>query len=568
MSYSLEEPLYVVGHKNPDTDAICSAIGQAALLSAIGYQQVEAIRCGEIPERTQWALDQAGLLAPRLVTDVRSTAADLVNNKGYHVCSTSTILTAYRTMLEAGMKCVPVVRNTNKVVGMLKLVDLLQLMMPTQTHGLPVKTVFASLANAVIALDGESVGADLPDATVEEELILFVAASSPDTLRIRLTAGEVSSKVSRRIAICGDRPNVQELVIEEGVRGLVISGGFKMTDDLLEKAKQKGIAVIYSNHDTATTVQLMRCSPSVKGALSVDFICVQEGEAISSFKHRLSASDQDIFPVVASGSLALVGTFSKSDLISPPRKRLVLVDHNEYSQAVKGVEEAQVIEVIDHHRLAGNIVSREPITYLNEPVGSTCTLVARKFMYRNLKPSRGVALCLCAGLISDTLNLTSPTTTDLDREMLAWLCDIAEIKAAEFTKGFFEAGSLLLHGTSDDIVGVDRKEFNEGGAFVSISQVEEIGISSLPTRIDEIRASLQKLVDSMGYDIAMIAVTDISSHTSTILVAGSEKIANAIPYEQSEPGVWSAPGVVSRKKQIFPAMCQAIYNSSATEVEV
>ena len=121
----------------------------------------------------------------------------------------------------------------------------------------------------------------------------------------------------------------------------------------------------------------------------------------------------------------------------------MLVDHNEYSQAVKGVEEAHVIEVIDHHRLAGNIVSLEPITYLNEPVGSTCTLVARKFLYRNLKPSRGIALCLCAGLISDTLNLTSPTTTELDRECQR--SDIAGIDAAQFTK-VFEAGSLLLHG--------------------------------------------------------------------------------------------------------------------------
>jgi len=565
MSNSKLEPLLVVGHQNPDTDAICSAIAYASYLTETGNAEVEAICCGDIPERTQWVLDQAKLPAPRLVLDVRATAGDLVGNEDFWVNERDTILSAYRTMLQVNMKSIPVIDDKKSVVGILKFVDLLPLMMPSQTQGISVKTIYTSFKNALETLGGKSVGVEIANTDEEEELVLFVTGSSEETVEKRIKEGAKNGK--KIVAICGDRPSVHKLLLSEGIHALVISGGFEIEANLIDLAKDNGVAVIYSSHDTATTVQLMRCSRCVESAVSEEFICVQENEAISGFKDRLTASSQDVFPVIASGSLLLLGSFLKSDLIDPPQKNLVLVDHNEYAQAVKGVEEAKVVEVLDHHRLAGDIVTREPIAYLNEPVGSTCTLVARKYLYTELKPTRGVALCLCAGLISDTLNLTSPTTTDLDKRMLEWLCKIADIDAAEFTKGFFEAGSLLLHGSPAEIVGVDRKEFKEGGAFISISQIEELVVDSLPSRVEEIREELQKLVDTKGYDIAIIAVTDISKHTSIVLSAGCNKIGTAIPYEQSETGIWQAPGVVSRKKQIFPAMCEAIYNSTSTEIE-
>ncbi|MDB9741837.1 putative manganese-dependent inorganic diphosphatase [Akkermansiaceae bacterium] len=559
MSDNIQNPLYVIGHKNPDTDAICAAIGQAAYLELEGNSNVEAICCGEIPERTQWVLDQAGIEAPRLVTDVRIMVEDLICQEGLYLCQNSTLLTAYDTMIKANVRSIPIVSEDGDIEGILRLADLLQLMVPSQTQGIHVKTVYTTLKNATCVLDGTSVGADLPDSDEEEELILFVAASSLETVEKRLNIADNAG--TGRVAICGDRPDVHEFLINYGVRSLIISANFTVTDELIAKAKQNGTTIIYSKHDTATTVQLIRCSRCVKGALTKDFVALEEGQAISDIKDQLGDSNQDVFPVLFKGSKKFIGAFAKSELISIPRKRLVLVDHNEFAQAVQGVEEAQIVEVIDHHRLAGDICTQEPITYLNELVGSTSTLIARKFRYRNTPPSKGVALCLLAGLISDTLNLTSPTTTDLDKEILQWLCEIAEVKADEFTKSFFEAGSLLLHGTAEDIVGVDRKEFKENGRFVSISQIEEILTDSLPTRMDEIRASLQDLVEKNGYDLAIIAVTEITSHTSTILHAGNTNIVNALPYEQVAPGIWTAPGVVSRKKQIFPAMCEAIEKS-------
>jgi len=469
------EQTLIIGHKNPDTDAICSAIAHEAYLKATGNENVEAVCCGEIPERTNWVLEQADIAAPRLVTSVS-----------------------------------PVLDTEKKVAGLVKLVDLLQLMMPSQLSDIAAKTVVTSFKNTLSSLKGESVGAEITDSTEEEELILFVAASSISTIESRLDVGGDELK-QKKVVVCGDRPNAHEAVIKGGVRAVVISG-----------------------------VQHIRCSRCVKTALTDDFSLVQEDEVIGDFRNSLSNSSQNIFPVVTSGDRFYIGSFVKSDMLNSPKQKLSLVDHNEFSQAVDGIEDARVVEVIDHHRLAGDVMTN--------------------FKYQGLKPSRGVALCMLAGMISDTLNLTSPTTTQLDKDILQWLCEIASVDAAEFTKNFFEAGSLLTNGTAEDIVGMDRKEFNECGKFVSISQVEELFVDALPSRIDEIRATLQHLVDTKGYDVAIIAVTDISSHTSTILSAGSTDIVNALEYEQTEPGIWHAPGVVSRKKQIFPAMCQAISN--------
>jgi manganese-dependent inorganic pyrophosphatase len=244
-----------------------------------------------------------------------------------------------------------------------------------------------------------------------------------------------------------------------------------------------------------------------------------------------------------------------------------MVDHNEYSQAVKGVEEAKVIEVIDHHRLGGDITSRDPIRFLNEPVGSSSTLVARKFRYMGVPLSKGTAMCLCAGLISDTLNLTSPTTTELDRNMLEWLCEIAEVDPKQFTHDFFASGSLLMKGSATELLCTDRKEFREGGKFVSISQVEEMGLGRFDERVEEMRNELQNLLEQKGYDLAIVAVTDVTQHFSKIIAVGDERVISSLPFDVDAKGVLNAPGVVSRKKQIFPAVSNAIQDAAATSLE-
>ncbi|MEM9079628.1 MAG: putative manganese-dependent inorganic diphosphatase [Verrucomicrobiota bacterium] len=545
--------MLVVGHRNPDTDAICSAIGQAELLRMTG-DPAEAIRCGDVPVRTAWVLREAQLDTPRLVKDVRVTAGQIARRDVVSVSPEDTFLTVYRRMLASGVRSVPVVDASQKVLGLLKYLDLVQLLLPTQLDGIGVRTVYAALDKIRRTLQAESVGSDCGNE--EEELHLLVGASSEETVKRRLVEAGESGHLHKYLVICGDRPGIQEMALQAGVRGLIVTGGFVVRPEYAAMAKEKGIAIFLASTDTASVAKLVSCSRQVSSVVSGDFITIREDEIVSGLRKRLGVETQDLFPVVARDGVSMAGVISKSDLINPPRTQLVLVDHNEFAQAVTGVEEAEILEVIDHHRLAGDLASREPIRFLNEPVGSTSTLVARKFIHRDLQPTRGVALCLCAGLISDTLMLTSPTTTDLDREMLAWLAPIAEIDPEKFTSEFFAVGSLLMGGTTEEILTTDRKEFFEEGVKISISQIEERGLGGFDQRKKELEIGLEELRKEQEVDLALLAVTDIANHDSVILGAGSEVLLEALPFERQH-GIFLAPGVVSRKKQIFPAVCGA-----------
>ncbi len=563
MPTSPNMPLYVVGHTNPDTDAICSAIGYAAFLREKGTPEAVAARCGIVPARTAWVLEQAGIEKPLLLDNVSSTAEMICRKDVVKVDEYDTFLTVYHRMLEEGVRSVPVVNHRGELCGMLKYLDLLQLLMPADTHSESVRRVSACPQKIMDTLEATVTGAGIGELG-ERELVQLVGASSVKNVLGRLVRAKKAGDVDSYVVICGDRPIVQRTAIDFGVRMLVVTGGGEVTPELSAYAKEKGVTILCCDQDTATVTKLIRCSRMVRDVLDGDILRVMADDSVNLFKQELvSQKSQDLFPVIDPGDNTLMGVISKSDLIDPPRVRLVLVDHNEYSQAIDGVQDAEVIEVIDHHRLAGDLVSREAIRYLNEPVGSTSTLVAREYRYAGIPIPKGIALCLVAGIVSDTLNLTSPTTSDLDRELLPWLCELGGVDATQFTRDFFESGSLLAHGSADEVVEADRKVFEEKGAKVSISHVEELGLDLFADREKELTAMLDKLVSERGYDLALLIVTDITSHFSLLLARGDEKIIEALPFARDEDGVFQAPDVVSRKKQVFPAVCQAIRIAAA-----
>jgi len=555
----MRPPFYVIGHKNPDTDAICSAIGHAALLRASGEEpEAQAARCGDVPQRTAWVLEQAGIEAPPLINDVRTSAGMICRKKVVSAGLSDTFLTAYRRMLASGVRSVPVIDDQGTVHGILRYIDLLELLLPKETEGLSVRTVHVSLGKLADTLQAESLGAELGDTETEEDLILLVGASSQGTVDKRLRQAVTEGNIGNFLVICGDRPIVQRYAIDHGTRALLVTGGNPVSDEIRSYAKRRGVILLRCQFDTASASTLIRCSRTVRHVMDTEFITLNASDPISRLRKRLASTDQDLFPVTESVGGKMVGVLTKSDFVDPPRIRLALVDHNEYAQAVAGVEEAEIVEVLDHHRLAGDLVSREPIRYLNEPVGSTSTLVARKFFHRNLVPDRGVAMCLCAGIVSDTLCLSSPTTTELDFEMLSWLGKVADLDPIEFTEDFFAVGSLLTTGTAGEIINGDRKEFTEEGYTVSISQVEERGLHGFQVRREELLKELSRLAADHHYDLAVLALTDVSSHHSLILAVGGESILARIPFERVDPSLFDAPGVVSRKKQIFPAIAEAL----------
>jgi manganese-dependent inorganic pyrophosphatase len=555
-------PFYVIGHKNPDTDAICSAIGYAALLRAVGEEpQAVAARCGEISQRTKWVLERAALDAPLLLTDVRMNAGMICHRKIIKVSVTDTFLTAYRRMLAAEIRCVPVEDDKGNLCGILRYFDLLKLLLPADTEGLSVRTIHVSLAKLADTLQAESLGAVLPSPEFEEDLILLVGASSQATVDKRLKQAAEQGNVGQFLVICGDRPIVQRYAIDHGARALLVTGDNAVSGEILTYAARKGVVLLRCHQDTASASTLIRCSRTVRHVMEKDFLNIGATEPVSRLRKSLAAVDQDLFPVLDHAGGKMIGVIAKSDLVDPPRMRIALVDHNEYAQAVNGVEEAEITEVIDHHRLAGDLVSREPIRYLNEPVGSTCTLVGRKFFHRGLMPAPSVAMCLCAGIVSDTLCLTSPTTTLLDREMLTWLSGVAGVDPKKFTDEFFAVGSLIANGTTDEILNADRKSFTEQGLSVSIAQVEERDLVGFAARRTELEAALRELFEHEHYDLAVLAVTDVALHHSMILAIGKEGALAKLPFERIDGSLFHAPGVVSRKRQIFPAVCEAIQHS-------
>jgi manganese-dependent inorganic pyrophosphatase len=553
------ESFYVIGHKNPDTDAVCSAIGHAALLRATGEEpNAVAARCGEVSQRTKWVLEKAGFDSPLLLTDARTTAGMICKKEVIQVRPSDTFLTAYKRMLEAGIRCVPVISEDGTVAGMLQYINLLKLLLPENTEGISVRTVHASLHNLAATLDAESHGVKICGEDAEEDLILLVGASSQKTVTERLEQATQDGNIGRFLVICGDRPIIQRLAIEKGARALLVTGNNRITPEITDFAVSMGTVLLRCRQDTASANTLIRCSRTVRHVMEKDFISVSDIEPVSKIRKQLVSVDQDLFPVMDLLSHKMLGVLAKSDLVDPPRLRFALVDHNEYAQAISGIEEATITEVIDHHRLSGNLVSREPIRYLNEPVGSTSTLVARKFFHRDIIPAPGVALCLCGGIVSDTLCLTSPTTTKLDQRMLTWLSGIARVDPKEFAEEFFAVGSLIANGTSDEIIHTDRKEFNEQGMFISISQVEERDLHGFQARREELENALRALQFEKGYDIAVLVVTDVALLKSMVLAVGPENIIAALPFNRIDETLYLAPGVVSRKRQIFPAVCDAI----------
>ena len=558
---STSQPWYVIGHRNPDADAIFSAIGHAAYLRATGNPEVKAGRCGELPERTRIVLERAGLEKPDLLTDVRPTAGSICRRNVVGVTEENTFMEAYRLMLDSGVRSVPVLNAKREVVGILRYLDLMQLLLPPATEGLAARTIHASLENISKTLGATKEGSE-NDAD-EEDHILMVGASSQDTAERRLKKAREEGNVGRYVVICGDRPVVHQHALDYGARALIVTGGYLTSVDLANAAQERGMTIIRSPHDTAMTVKLALCARRLSHVLEDGVQLIEESQSVSQLSRRLAGLRQDLFPVVKDGSREMVGVFSKSDLVDPPRTRLSLVDHNEFSQAVMGVEEAEVVEIIDHHRLSGDLVSREPVRFLNEPLGSTSTIVARRFREAGLEPDEATALCLCGGLISDTLNLTSPTTTDVDRELRDWLAGIAGVTGDAFAAEFFAAGSLLVNGEPEQIIGSDRKKFTEQGDRVSLSQIEELSLEAFEGRREALEAALREVQDSGGFALAALLLTDIKSHDSLLLAVGNEELLNALEFERVDESLFQAPGIVSRKKQLFPAVCRAIAKAGA-----
>jgi manganese-dependent inorganic pyrophosphatase len=537
-----------MGHKNPDTDAICSALAYADLLRQTRIPEAVAACCGPPNARTEWVLHTAGINRPRLMSDVNLRASDICRAHVSTARPTESVIEAYREMAAHSYRSLPVTNEDGILIGMLALQDLLALLIPESDKGNLARQVTTSTDNVARILEADIVHLN-DSSSIEQDFLMMVAGSSEPVMQDRI------SKLPKEqlLIITGDRIGVQLHAVEAGVRCLVITSGFRPSEAIIHAAAKNGTSILVTDRDTASTTQLIRGARSISNAVSKDFLSFSPEMKVQAIKERLKTNrDQVLFPVCDPETRKLIGVFSRADLVNPERPRLILVDHNEFSQAVTGADEAEIIEVLDHHRLSGNLVTKEPIQFINKTVGSTCTIVGSSFQSYQIEPSQSIAICICAGIISDTLNLTSPTTTDEDRAVLEWASGIAGIDVAQFKEDFFSAGSVLRSSNIPEAVGSDRKEFDESGYRVSISQVEEIGFDYFWPAREALQAELKSLVKEQNLDLACLMITDITLNDSLLLIEAPLEIRQRIGYPKKDSHLFVLKGVVSRKKQLFP----------------
>jgi manganese-dependent inorganic pyrophosphatase len=541
----------VFGHRNPDTDAICSAIAYADLLQQTTRPDAVAACCGPPNKRTEYVLRRAGLPAPRMVMDVRPQVEDVCRRGVVTASFGDVFYEAYQRMKEGDLRAIPVIDDGRQVVGVLSVLDLMDLFFHEAADVALARTVSSSLQKMCDVLGGTLLHAVEPDR--RDELLVMVGAMSSEgfTERMQRYPSE------RLLVVCGDRPTIQLPAIEQGVRALVITGGFKVSSGLVELAKARGVSVILSPFDTVNTTLRLKSSQFIDAVVARDVVTVPGRSTVAEAREVAERSAQPVFPVVGDDG-TLVGLAFKSDLISPPRPQLVLVDHNELGQAVTGADEAEIVEVLDHHRLGGGLKSTQPIRFINEPVGSTCTLVARQYRAAGILPKPGIALCMASGIISDTLNLRSPTTTDVDRDILDWLQGLCGVDLDAYAREFFDIGSALRSSTPAEVIREDCKEFSEAGVRFSISQIEESGFDLFWERKDDLRTALEEFAKRNRLAFSALLVTDVVTNGSLLLLSQESEAWEDVNYPRLDRGLYSLKNVVSRKKQLLPLISQLL----------
>jgi len=546
--------ILVIGHRNPDTDAICSAIGYAEFKRRTGMANAVAARCGDTNDRIDFVLQTFAMPAPRFVADVSPKVRDVMQAQVLSVRPGSTAAEALNLMDERNIRILPVLDEQQHCRGLLSLFKLSKFLFPAANRLFDSRRVLASLNSLAQTLGGQIIVAH--DGDHERDLILMIGAMGLDSFSERLE----QYPREKLAVVVGDRWDIQNLAIREGVQVLIVTGGLGVEKKTIEAARKNKVNLISSPHDTATTAALCRASIAVRHVLNEEFLALGEDASLEEVRVRAAASGFAAFPVVDNQGRT-AGILSKTDFLRKVERQLILVDHNELSQAVQGADQVEILEIIDHHRI-GTLTTQQPILFRNEPVGSTSTIVADCFFRYGVELPPPVAGLLLAGVVADTLNLTSPTTTPTDTDILRKLEKICRVDAREFTDKLFASGSLLTHKPAPKAVTTDCKEYKEDGVRFSVAQIEEIGFDQFWKRKGELLSALEAYRHTRKYQFSALLVTDVNHQCSLLVIVGDEDLIACIKYPRLEPGIYELKDIVSRKKQLLPYLTHSLKQSA------
>lgn len=535
----MSKPIYVIGHRNPDTDSICSAIGYAHLKDALG-DEVMAVRAGKINPETKFVLEYFGWEAPPLIHDLHPRVRDVMAEVTTTVRPCDTLRELGQVMKTANAKSVPVIGEDGALYGIVSVGDLAKRYFD-ELEIQDLSQAGVTYGAILRALNGAFVTGDLQRKVNGK---IRIAAARSHTMLQMIQPGD--------IVLVGDRDEAQIACMEKGVECLIITGNAQVSIPVLEVAETKGVVLIRAPHDTYTCARLINQSIPVQLVMQPNVLTFNPSDLMADIKETIIQTKFRSYPVVANGKL--VGMISRDRLIVQQKEKVILVDHNEKTQAVEGIEEVQIVEIVDHHRLGG-LETSEPIFIRHEPVGSTATIVANMHWHRGVTLPKDIAGLLLAAIISDTFLFKSPTSTTQDRDTASKLAAIAGLDIEAFGMEILKAGSDLAQSTPTDYIHRDLKEFQIGEYRVSISQISVLDPEKALEGKDEIHTYLEEMRQKEGYDIAALMITDIIKEATHLVFVGQPAGLFTRAFGQpDDSGVLYLPSVMSRKKQIVPPL--------------
>ena len=542
-----ENKIYVVGHKNPDTDSICSAIAYAALKKELTGKDYVARRAGRLNEETQYVLEYFGVEVPKLLSDLRVQVRDVDLRRAENLNGSVSIKTAWAQMKELNIKTLPIGRN-NKLEGLITVGDIARSYMDVYDSNILArsKTQYRNIASTI---DGKIISGN--EHSYVSKGKVAIAASSRQLMSDFVDADD--------LVILGDRIEAQQLAIDINVSCMVVCGDARIPNEILKQAKEKEIVVIASPHDTFTVARLINQSIPVRHFMTKDeLITFYPKDYVDDVKEVMARKKYRDFPVVdINGDFQ--GFISRRRLLNCRKKQVILVDHNEESQAVDGIEQADVLEIIDHHRL-NSIQTIGPVVFRNQPVGCTATIIYQMYQEYNKPVNPVIAGLLCSAIISDTLLFRSPTCTLLDEHAAKELAEIAGINMEELAQAMFKAGSNLQGKSAEEICFLDFKQFTVNDTVFGVGQVNSMSAKELTEIKTQIESELDKIRKNHRLDMIFFMLTNIMTESSELLCVGPEAREKAISAFDlnGKSDTLYLKGVVSRKKQLVPAIVEAL----------
>ena len=542
----------VIGHKNPDTDSICSAICYANLKRILTGQDYVPGRAGHVNEETQFVLKYFGVQAPELIEHVKTEVRDIDIRQTKGVKRNISLKKAWNTMQDANVVTLPAVTEDGILEGLITVGDIAQSYMNVYDSSILSKAN-TQYSNIVETLEGHLVIGSEENYFNEGKVL--IAAANPDMMEYYISKND--------LVILGNRYESQLCAIEMEAACIIVCEGAAVSMTIKKLAQERGCTVITTPYDTYTAARLINQSMPISYFMKTEnLITFEETDVIDEIKEVMASKRHRDFPILDKNG-KYMGMISRRNLLGARGKSLIMVDHNEKTQAVDGIENARILEIIDHHRL-GTIETMSPVFFRNQPLGCTATIIYQMYQEAGVKVEKEIAGLLCSAIISDTLLFSSPTCTQVDKKAALELAEIAGIDAETYAMEMFAAASNLKTKSDEEIFYQDFKRFTAGKVSFGVGQISSLNEQELEQLQERLQPYLKK-VHEMHPDVNMIffMLTNILTESTLLLCEGSgaeAMIRETFHMEESKENKGSVelPGVVSRKKQLIPAIVMAL----------